>query len=629
MCGIAGFNWEDKGLVKRMTSVLAHRGPDDSGFFVDNGVSLGQRRLSILDLSEKGKQPMFYSKKVGSCNDVFNKRFLSSARVGVVFNGEIYNFKEIRKELRDKGYSFSTETDTEVILASYLEWGFDCVNRFNGMWAFCIWDKEKNIFFLSRDRLGQKPLYYFVKEGKFVFGSELKALVEHKDLDINCEKNVSKDAVKLYFALGFIPAPFSIYNNVFKLEARQSLVFDLKLKKVVKKWFYYEIPDFKPVYNKKKLIAEGRKLLFDATRLRLISDVPVGAFLSGGLDSSSVVGAMSRFVDLENLHTFSIGFEGKYDETKYINIVKDHFKTRHHHYYFVEKDFEDLINQFSWIYDEPFGDYSGFPTFKVSEIAKKNVTVSLSGDGGDEIFGGYDLHLIGTRLDFIKKLPRIFRLVLAKLPVKKNLNKTFSLFLLKKAFELSLNSNKEFYSKSLEKDNFKPEIFKKWSEEKLDFALRKGFNKLGEGFRLYDLLFNTLGDNFLVKVDRASMANSLEVRSPFLDYRFIEFSQKIPTKWKVDLFKTKKLMREIIKGIVPEEIVHRGKQGFTPPIEEWILKKKYLDEIDDKLGILKKIDLDLFDFLKNKVLKNKEQRLYKNYIIRLFLFVKWWEKWAI
>ena len=619
MCGIVGYAGmhpvggdDGERILTCMCDKITHRGPDDTGVYQRGAVGLGMRRLSIIDLAG-GHQPM-------STDD---------GRYTLVYNGETYNFKDLRKGLQKKGYKFRTDSDSEVVLNMFAEGGVASLAHLCGIFGFAIYDSQQERLVLCRDHIGVKPIYYYHKSGgSFVFASELKALVEHKDLDINCEKNINKDAVKLYFALGFIPAPFSIYNNVFKLEARQSLVFDLKLKKVVKKWFYYEIPDFKPVYNKKKLIAEGRKLLFDATRLRLISDVPVGAFLSGGLDSSSVVGAMSRFVDLENLHTFSIGFEGKYDETKYINIVKDNFRTMHHHYYFVEDDFINLINKHPFIYDEPFGDYSGFPTFKVSEIAKKNVTVSLSGDGGDEIFGGYDLHLIGTRLDFIKKLPRIFRLVLAKLPVKKNLNKTFSLFLLKKAFELSLNSNKEFYSKSLEKDNFKPEIFKKWSEEKLDFALRKGFNKLGEGFRLYDLLFNTLGDNFLVKVDRASMANSLEVRSPFLDYRFIEFSQKIPTKWKVDLFKTKKLMREIIKGIVPEEIVHRGKQGFTPPIEEWILKKKYLDEIDDKLGILKKIDLDLFDFLKNKVLKNKEQRLYKNYIIRLFLFVKWWEKWV-
>lgn len=625
MCGINGFNWSNKKLVNIMNTAINHRGPDDTGNYTDKNISLGHVRLSILDLSEAGHQPMFYSKETGACSEKYNKKNIKKCEINIVFNGEIYNFLEIKEELLKKGYCFLTGTDTEIILASYLEWGFDCVKKFNGMWAFAIYDLEKNLIFLSRDRLGQKPLYYFFDKRKFIFSSEMKGILEHEELKLNTIKNINKDAIDFYFSIGYIPAPLSIYKDIYKLKARQNLIFELENQKI-KKWNYYEIPEYKPIYNKKKLIEEGRTLLNDAVRLRLIADVPIGAFLSGGLDSSSVVGEMSKFTDLKNLHTFSIGFEGKWDETNYVNIVKNYFKTIHHHHFFTEEDFEKNIENYSKIYDEPFGDYSGFPTYKVSEMAKKFVTISLSGDGGDEIFGGYNIHQIGKRMDFMKKMPRFIRKIGAKLPAKKNLKKSSSLYLLKKAFEVSLNKPEEFYSKAIEDEYYRPKIYKDWTTKKLKYCLKKGDNKMMEGFRIFDLLFNSLGDNFLVKVDRASMANALEVRSPFLDYRFIEFSQKIPTKLKVDLFKTKKLMREIIKDIVPSSITKRGKQGFTPPLEKWILNTKYLKIQEKHLQYLKKINETIYLFYKEKKF-DKNNKVYINLWIRLFLFGKWFEQW--
>ena len=610
MCGIAGFNWNDSNLIKKMNNSLKHRGPDGSGIYTDNLVSLGHRRLAIIDLTERGKQPMEYEHK--------------GRKAVITYNGEVYNFLELREKLEKKGYKFKSNTDTEVILASYLEWGFDCVKKFNGMWAFCIYDLQKKILFCSRDRMGQKPFYYYYDGKRFIFASEIKGIIAAKK--INKKENIYKEAVQLYFALGFIPAPYSIYKNTFKLEARQNIIFDLN-KKEIKKWYYWDLPDYKPIYDKNRLIKEGKKLLYDAVKLRMRSDVPIGAFLSGGLDSSSVVGIMRKFTDLSKLHTFSIGFEGKYDETPYIKIVGNHFKTNHHHYYFKEKDFKELIDKYVWTYDEPFGDYSGFPTYKVSELAKQFVTVVLSGDGGDEIFGGYLNHVNGYRMDLIRKFPKIFRILFSILPIKKNLSGIANLYLLKEAFGLSLINPERFYAESIKEDAIRPEIYKKWTIEKMKLCLSKSNNKLGEALRIFDLLFNTLSNNFLVKVDRASMANALEVRSPFLDYRFAEFSQKIPTKWKVDLFKTKKLMREIIKDILPSEIVNRGKQGFTPPLTDWILKRKYLNEIVEKVEILKEVDYELYKFFKEKVFQNKEQSLYRNYLIRLFLFIKWWERW--
>ncbi|HII59461.1 TPA: asparagine synthase (glutamine-hydrolyzing) [Methanocaldococcus jannaschii] len=627
MCGINGIIRFGKEVIKeeinKMNKAIKHRGPDDEGIFIYNfknySIGLGHVRLAILDLSEKGHQPMGYN--VDEDKIIYRDDELDRADIIIVYNGEIYNYLELKEKFN---LETETGTDTEVILKLYNKLGFDCVKEFNGMWAFCIFDKKKGLIFCSRDRLGVKPFYYYWDGNEFIFSSELKGILAVKE--INKKENINKDAVELYFALGFIPSPYSIYKNTFKLEARQNLIFDLD-KREIRKYYYWELPDYKPIYDKKKLIEEGKKLLYDAVKIRMRSDVPVGAFLSGGLDSSTVVGVMREFTDLSKLHTFSIGFEGKYDETPYIKIVVDYFKTQHHHYYFKERDFEELIDKYSWIYDEPFGDYSGFPTYKVSEMARKFVTVVLSGDGGDEVFGGYMTHLNGYRMDFIRKLPKFLRVVGSKLPVKKDLNGIANLYLLKEAFRLSLINPEEFYAESIKEDAIRPEIYKKWTIEKLRYCLNKGDNKLGEALRIFDLLFNTLCDNFLVKVDRASMANALEVRSPFLDYRFAEFSQKIPTEWKVDLFKTKKLMREIIKDILPEEIVNRGKQGFTPPLADWILKEKYLNEIFEKVEILKEVDYELYEFFKEKVFKNKEQSLYRNYLIRLFLFIKWWERW--
>ncbi len=632
MCGINGIIRFDGDISKdeiySMNKSIKHRGPDDNGIYIFNSknfsVGLGHVRLSILDLSEKGHQPMGYV--IEDDKIIYNDNDLNNADIIIVYNGEVYNYLELKEK-----YNLKTETgtDTEVILKLYNKLGFDCVKEFNGMWAFCIFDKRKNLIFCSRDRLGQKPFYYYFNNDmkEFIFSSELKGIISVKN--INKKENINKDAVGLYFALGFIPSPYSIYKNVFKLESRQNLIFDLNGKEI-KKNYYWELPNHNPIYDKNKLIEEGKKLLYDAVKLRMRSDVPVGAFLSGGLDSSAVVGVMKEYTDLKNLHTFSIGFEGKYDETPYINVVKDYFKTNHHHYYFKEEDFEKLIDKYSWIYDEPFGDYSGFPTYKVSEMAKQFVSVSLSGDGGDEIFGGYRFHLIGKRIEYLKKIPISIRKIFLNILDNNLLKKNHMLYLIKEAVKLSLiENNEKFYSELFDGDFIISDSGKNWIENNLKYCLTKTNNNLSESIRVFDLLFRTLSDNFLVKVDRASMANALEVRSPFLDYRFAEFSQKIPNEFKVDFFKTKKLMREIIKDILPNEVVNRGKGGFEPPLDKWILDEKYSDILDNGIAILEELNFnELVRFYKYKVLK-KDDKLYNIYKIRLFLFAKWWDKWVM
>jgi asparagine synthase (glutamine-hydrolysing) len=615
MCGIVGATSTSRENIHKMAFAIHHRGPDDKGVFVDNTIGLGHLRLSIVDLSPLGHQPMHYTHK--------------GRTVTIVFNGEIYNFQEVRTELEKIGYHFHSKSDTEVILAAYIAWGDHCVTRFNGMWAFAIYDPARKRVFCSRDRFGKKPFYYALVNGEFIFASELKGLIKDKRVGLantsQRRARIDVEAVQLYFALGFIPSPWTIYLGVRKLEASHNLVFDLKMKTSHTEQ-YYEIPPYRPIPNKQELIREGRELLKDATRLRLIADVPVGAFLSGGLDSSAVVGSMHTLVDLKKLHTFSIGFEGKYDETPYITVVKDAFGTRHHHAYFGHKDFEQILPIYAQMYDEPFGDFSGFPTLAVSELARKYVTVALSGDGGDEIFGGYMTHVTGHRLELLKKIPAPLRALGAKMPTKKNLNGFANPYLLKKAFELTFEDPAAFYAKALVEDGIKPEVYTRWTMEKLRNCLHKSGGNLPEALRLYDLLYQTIPDHFLVKVDRASMHHALEVRSPFLDYRFVEFSQRIPAHWKVDSFKTKKLMREIIKDIVPEEIVKRGKQGFTPPLAEWIHDKKYETVTSRGLEHLKTVDSSLATFFEKRVLLSRDA-LNTNYHLRLFLYGLWIGCW--
>jgi len=449
MCGINGFNWDEKELVESMNDVIKHRGPDGNGTYTSNLVSLGHVRLAIIDLTEKGKQPMEYE---------YNGR-----KIIIIHNGEIYNFLELRKKLEEKGYKFKSNTDTEVILASYLEYGENCVNKFNGMWAFCIYDVDKKILFLSRDRFGKKPLYYYFDGNRFIFSSEIKGILVH-----NIEKKLSNEAINLYFVLpysGFIPSPYSIYQNIKKLQPRKNIVFDLE-KKELKLNNYYDFPEYNPRDNKEELIKIGREILDDATRLRLISDVPVGAFLSGGLDSSSVVGTMAKYVDLSKLHTFSIGFEGEYDETNYMNRVVEHYGTNHHHKYFGINDFFGLIEKDNiyHYYDEPFGDYSMFPTYEISKFAKKYVGVSLSGDGGDEMFGGYNAHRRAAQLQFMGKIPKFMRNIIYNLiPDDKSFGSSWQL---KKGLKLSLSPERDYFKYLGEGAFYINEDYLKWIIEK-------------------------------------------------------------------------------------------------------------------------------------------------------------------
>ncbi len=611
MCGINGFNFLDSNKIEEMNEAISHRGPDGNGSYDLNKISLGHVRLSIIDLSETGAQPMSYSHK--------------GKKIRITYNGEIYNYLEIKKQLQQKGYEFNSTSDTEVILASYCEYGEECVNYLNGMWAFCIHDEEKNTLFCSRDRLGVKPFYYYYHEGKFIFSSELKAILCHQDLKINDIDEIDKDALKLYFSLGYIPSPISIYKKVKKLEARQNLVFDLESRTINKLWSYFEINEYNPSQDITSLKKECNDIFENATKIRMRSDVPVGAFLSGGVDSTSVVGKMKDNCDIQQLHTFSIGFEkAGYDETAFIDIAAKAFKSQHHHEYFVKESFDSIKNNYSYIYDEPFGDYSGFPTKVVSRMAREHVTVCLSGDGGDEVFGGYDVYTNGLIVQRLKYIPAFLRTALynfLKLLPNFSIKRSLS-----EALKLSLVKGEDFYSYYVDSERYYPKVYKEWTTKKMKYCLDKCKGNLPEALRVFDLLYNKLPDNFLVKVDRASMHHSLEVRSPFLDFRFINFSQKIPTKWKINFKDSKILLKNIVQGIIPNSIINRSKKGFTPPLIDWINDDSTKKDLKKYTQYLKDLDTDLFNFYK-EIVFTKSYAFNSYYKIRLLIFGLWYEYW--
>ncbi len=627
MCGISGFNWRDIKLINLMNKEIAYRGPDSKGIYVDNNISLGHVRLSILDLSKKGNQPMGLKiHKNNKMRLIYDYENLNESDIIIIFNGEVYNFLELREKLHD--FLFETRSDTEVVLKSYLKWGFQCVNKFIGMWAFCIHDKRNKILFCSRDRLGQKPFFYYFKNKDFIFSSDLKSILLHQKI-FNISKKISKTALELYFAMGFIPAPYTIYEDIKKLSASHNLIFDLKNQDIKRIWRYWDLPNFNPYDNKSYLIDRGKNIFKDSLKLRLRSDVPLGIFLSGGLDSCSVLGGLKEIKSLSNIDTFSIGFKGKTDETNYINLAVDFFKTKHHHSYFKRENFIELLNIYSKIYDEPFADYASFPTIFLSKFTKKYVKVALSGDGGDEIFGGYPIYQAGSMLDILYKFPK--NLIKLGVFFTRILNRIFryeDLDRFRKLLSVSLHKKENFFINFYE-NRFAPKVFKEWTRNKLKYSLRKGSFRLGEALRIYDILFNTLPDQYLVKIDRASMYYGLEIRSPYLDHRFFEFSQIIPTKLKQNVINTKILMRKMIKELVPKKTVKRkGKYGFTPPLIRWLLKTDYDIQLNEFLIKLDDIVPEFTVFYRKNILnKNIKNEFLINYKIRLFIFYIWWNDW--
>lgn len=643
MCGIVGIrdfkNRINQELVIRMRDTLMHRGPDDAGVFVDGdfGVGLGQRRLSIIDLSEKGHQPM----KTEDGNLV------------IVFNGEIYNFQEIKKELEAKGCEFFSDSDTEVVLKSYQEWGSDCVKKFRGMFAFGIWDKRKQELVLIRDRAGVKPLYYYFNNGLFIFASEPKAIISHPLV----RKEIDFEALGKYLQLAYIPAPQSIFKNIFKLEPGHILILN-KNQKIIKAK-YWDVNDFylKQLSEAKppkveEAEEEMERILTESFKLRMVADVEVGHFLSGGLDSSLVAGILTNKLGFNNLKTFTIGFnDEKLNEARHAKKIAEYLGTDHNELYCGEKEAMEIVPKLPEIYDEPFGDHSGIPTYLVAKFTRQFVKVSLSADAGDETFCGYDRYPV---IDSIyKKFQKIPGFLMAPALNILNILSPEALGLIlpnqiitrKKIYKLrrKISKLKEIAKNPADLISFYLLLgFGFWKEPELSglfqfskvsqrvFTKDGSLQKLDNLSRMQAFDYKTyLPDDILVKVDRATMANSLEGRDPLLDHKIIEYAAQLPIDYKYYREQSKYILRKILYKYVPKELLERPKQGFTIPLEKWLRGdlKYLLDNYLDKERIKKEgiFNPEIIETEKKKFLEKNID--YAEHLWLLIAFEMWKERW--
>jgi asparagine synthase (glutamine-hydrolysing) len=581
MCGITGFvdfqdaskarTEEERGrILEQMCRVIRHRGPDDQGVMLQPGVALGMRRLSIIDLAG-GHQPISNEDNAAT----------------IVFNGEIYNYRELQGELESRGHQFRTNSDTETIVHAYEEFGSSCVDHLRGMFAFAIWDDREKKLFIARDRVGKKPLYYSVTPGgTLVFGSELKSLLEHPDV----ARNVNSQALDAYFSLGYVPDPISIFDNVEKLPPGHHLTFN-KGRLTVERYWDFSYQTNGNGHKASDYFEELRALLDEAVKLRLVSDVPLGAFLSGGIDSSTVVALMARHMD-QPVKTFSIGFnEDSYDELKYARLTAQKFGTDHHEF-LVTPDVCEVVDELAWHFDEPFADSSAIPTYVVSKLAREHVKVVLTGDGGDELFAGYSRYVTERNRSAFDLLPGSIRNLLMD-PLSRRLPHgawgrnylhnvsldPISRYLDNVSVFTGLNKSSLYtadFSDQLRNSNHLDSYFRELSRNVITDAPLDSL--------LYIDSKTYLPGDILTKVDRMSMAVSLEARVPLLDHKLIEFVTRIPASLKLAGIETKHLFKRAIADLVPAEIINRPKQGFGVPIQQWInqqLRERIRDTLND------------------------------------------------
>ncbi len=628
MCGISGYisksSLSDIIFLEKMIITLNHRGPDNRGAKIycinDWHVGFGQSRLSIIDLSEAGHQPMEY------------KHF------SIIFNGEIYNYLEVKEELENLGHIFISNSDTEVILHAFEEWQIESVHKFIGMFAFSILDQKEEKMYLFRDRVGVKPLYYYQKKDVFLFSSELKSFHQHPIF----KKKIDKSSLKQYFNYGYISAPHSIFENCFKLEPGHLLIYDIKLStpKIEEYWNvekFYSKSKFDVSYKEAK--EEVHNLFKSAFKYRMVSDVPVGVFLSGGYDSTAVT-AILQHEQAEKLKTFTIGFKEGNNEAPFAKETANYLGTEHTEYYFTTKEAQEIIPELPYYFDEPFFDSSAIPTIMVSRMARKEVTVALSADGGDEVFFGYNSYVdLEKNLRSLNKIPNKLKRTAT------NLLSLGTKFIPKR--KVDLIHKLESISNALDKNEFRqaqklfhqthmlPNIYNKelftecineypsaFKSEKLTIK-----NELEMAMAIDYKMY--LPDDILVKVDRATMSASLEGREPLLDHRIIEYVAQLPLEYKYDGKSTKKILKDIVHEYIPKEKMDRPKTGFSIPIYSWLrndlsyLLEEYLSEQS-----LKKSGIFNVDFVLHKVELFKKNKLhYVTLIWKLLMFQMWYEKW--
>jgi len=616
MCAICGIvnkkDRVDEKLLRKMTDIMDYRGPDESGFLLTETVGLGHRRLKIIDLLT-GRQPFS-----NEDNTVF-----------LICNGEVYNFKELRKPLEEKGHRFKSNSDNEVILHLYEEKGVDCLNELRGMFAFAIWDERSKKLFLARDRIGKKPLVYCEIPEGIIFASEIKSLLLHPSV----KKEIDPFALDLFLTYQAVPAPYTIFKGIRKIPSAHYLIWDEgEIKDIVRYWDM-DLTDKirqKSEYEYTELLWSK---LVEATKIRMIADVPLGAFLSGGIDSSTVVGIMSS-LSRTPVKTFSIGFDRKdFDELKYAKIVADRFSTEHHEF-IVKPDIIEVLPQLVWHYNEPFGDSSMVPTYYVARETKKYVTVALNGDGGDENLAGYTRYwqmLLMKKIHYGMNITphSIKKWIMDALleGYQKYPDSTF--FRIWKwmddaerygdayAYGRRLTSFSPEYKNEIYSDLFKAEL----KNTDAFSPIKHLWDKSGPVHLLEKMIYTDfhlyLADVLTVKMDIASMSNSLETRSPFLDHKFVETIASFPAELKLKRWTPKYILKKKLQGFLPEEILQREKMGFGLPIGEWFRNdlKDYLSSylLSDSFGNR--------GFFKSEAVKDMvEQHIYggKNHTSRLW-----------
>lgn len=617
MCGIAGYislnNQFSPDQLKTAAALMQHRGPDADGFYfsANNHVGLAHCRLSILDLSTAANQPMMSA----------------DGRYCIVFNGEVYNFAELKQQLKDKGASLKTTSDTEVILELFAQNGAECFANLNGMFAFAIYDSKLNTTTFCRDHVGIKPLFYYLDENNIVFASELKSVVNL----VKDKLQINQEAISYFLHLGFIPEPLTIYQNVFKFPSAHYLQVSCEAN-----WFtniqpipFWELKNkikSTVVENESSAKKELSDLLHDAVKKQLVSDVPIGTFLSGGIDSSLVTALAAKVAGSDKIKTFSIAIDdGKYNEAGFAKQVSSHLKTDHHEFAVKEKEVMELVDKLIPAYDEPFADSSTFPTMMVSRLAREHVTVALSGDGGDELFHGYGMY------QWAKRLSNPF------VPVIKNPVYAASKLMGNK-YQRAGNLYDYPSSENITSHIFSQEQYYFKEQEIKELLVNKNIafsslNKQPELSRkltamerqsLWD--FNHyLKDDLLVKVDRASMQYSLESRVPLLDYRLVEFAYNLSPALKIKHGTMKYLLKEVLYDHVPKQIFDRPKWGFTIPLGKWLKTDlKYLIDKYTSVSIIEKynvVNAASVSKLKNQYLQGKDY-LYNR--IWLIIVLHWW-----
>ncbi len=645
MCRIAGFldfnyngSYDIDRVLESMRDTMTYGGPDDAGSFTDKsaGLALGHRRLSILDLSSLGHQPMA----------------TDDGQLLITYNGEVYNYKDIRRELETNGYRFKSDTDTEVLLKAYECWGIKAVHKFRGMWAFAIWDKKNRKLILCRDRAGVKPLYWYFKDGLFIFSSELKAFHQHPKF----HKEIDPKALSLYLQYGYIVAPYCIFKHAYKLEPGRCLELDRNGQIEIKR--YWNLRDYylngeseKEKWLKRsdnEVMGELEKILTESFQLRMVADVPVGVFLSGGIDSSLVTALLQKN-NSQPLKTFTIGFSEKgYNEAVWAKKVAAHLGTDHTELYCTPKETFGIVSKLPELYDEPFGDSSAIPTYLLSKLAKQRVKVALSGDGGDEQFCGYTRYWIFDKsLRKIHQIPSYARKFVWHAMNKISADSAVKIYDSTKVFLPKISNVRDKYLKMrqiLEGGDLFQKYFRLFSvfrEEDIScLGLEEPYNidmksdlspQLDDVSKLMLADFNTyLPDDLLTKVDRASMAVSLEGREPLLDQKILEYSSMLPMRFKYRENTSKYILRKILYQYVPESLIERPKQGFGIPVHLWFkheLKDLYTQYLNSDR--IKKEGIFNHGYVKNLLnLYLNGEDVDPNKIWHLFSFQLWNERWG-